>query len=71
MAKAKKGFVKDASGAVVAKITKYRYVMIPVDPTVKIKIKRLCKLAGASNRSQGAMVEKLVNQELAKYPEAE
>lgn len=59
--------VTDANGEVVAEITKFRYVMIPVDPNVKRDLIRLCKLSGGSSRSQGAMVGKLVRDALKNY----
>ncbi len=67
MAKKNKNVViKDANGDVVAEISKYRYVMIPVEPAIKSDLKELCKLSGGSLRSQGAMVGKLVREALAK-----
>lgn len=65
--KKRKAIVTDANGEVVAEITKYRYVMIPVDPETKRDLKRLCKLHGSSERSQGAMVTKLVRDALENY----
>lgn len=62
----KKAVIKDANGEVVAEISKYRYVMIPVEPAIKSDLKELCKLSGVSLRSQGAMVGKLVREALAK-----
>lgn len=62
----KKAVIKDANGEVVAEISKYRYVMIPVEPAIKADLKELCKLSGGSLRSQGAMVGKLVREALAK-----
>ena len=62
-----KAVVTDADGQVVAEITKYRYVMIPVDPSIKVDLIRLCKLHGGSKRSQGAMVGKLVRDALKNY----
>lgn len=62
-----KAIVTDANGDVVAEISKYRYVMIPVDPSIKLDLIRLCKLHGGSSRSQGAMVGKLVRDALKNY----
>lgn len=67
MAKEKKKVViQDGNGEVIAEISKYRYVMIPVEPSIKSDLKELCKLSGGSLRSQGAMVGKLVREALAK-----
>lgn len=66
----KKAIIKDANGDVVSEIVsqqhKYRYVMVPVKPEIKVDLIELCKLSGGSHRSQGAMVGKLVRDALAK-----